>query len=370
MLRIKKLAGALTALGLVISTAPAGAFWSFGGGGIGGDNMWSPLDPRFEVIEGSMDFIETEVLESEGNFSRVRGNVEITMQLRGLAYNTEGRQALNLVNDGTEFGIFNFSMTYTNAVLITDVLEGRTEYDLDVRFDNGNDGFVGSGTGVLEYVTKTLDIGDLQDGVSDLVTNTGALLPGFDANGDPVDDVQQDSNGNWSIDEEAARQEGPDGEIPGDKIVFRTPECNALATGSDGSVECPGSFFSWTGFADDDEQPAATPDGAGDNFTIPGIGGTFATILDETFSTNQVLALIHGGSPCVGTPHVGDDIACNPVRRLFASDEAYYLQIRTTPAGIGVDATFVPVPAGLALISIGLVGLGAARQRGKAPNAR
>jgi hypothetical protein len=136
MLKMKKLASALTVLGLAIGTAPAGAFWDLVGGGIGGTTMWSPFDGRFRLKEGgdsTMEYITT-----------VDGDeLLLQMELEGFVFNDAN--TVDPVADDTPIGDFAFSIRYFGAQR-TVLNDGQTQVTVP------NTGF---GVGELIYTLDT-----------------------------------------------------------------------------------------------------------------------------------------------------------------------------------------------------------------------
>lgn len=347
---IGKLAGAIMALGLAIGAGPASAFptWGFFGGGgfpssddesndgaLGGDNQYAPFDGRYYLRSGGMEFTANDTTLNPplvGDTSAL-GVLEITMELDGFAFNASD----TTVPDNTYLGIFDFTIVYTNAQLTTTDTDAGLLVELSVDNSNQTGPNPGEGLGTLFYRSDSY----------------------------PLSDPESDS---------------VDGESQEDTIVFRTPECLDSS-----SLLCASKFFEWTGIVDE-TSTAFTPTGADD--------GGFLSLVDELAAapgdaiSPQFFSLFHAKEPCtVGVPNVSGDFFCNPTAANYAitfpgggddevpagyfdSAAGQYLTtyedfVVTVPAGFSVAARIaaVPEPTMVALLGIGMAGLGFTRRR-------
>jgi hypothetical protein len=328
MTRKRKLGAAVTALGLAIAASPASAipFWPINGGGDsgagGGDGKYSPYDGRYFLKngQGQMEFFPNTPLTP----GTTTGRLQIDMLLEGQAFNSRELGAQNPVDPGTVLGDFDFSMTYTGAVL-----------DVSPDFVRLFVPSSGSGLGTLTYTTDTLE---------------------------------PQPNGDGSV----------DGEQEGDVIVFSTPDCAALAFGD---LSCSTNFFQWSGPIDGTSIGfSPTDEIVIDNVVIA--TGIEELPLGERISTD-VFSMFNAGLPCTDN---ADPFFCDPIPDNFPTfdpieetggliigDTRYdtYAQfVATHPAGIAIEARIaIPEPTMVTLLGIGLAGLSFARRRGKAPNA-
>jgi hypothetical protein len=374
MARIKKLAGALTALGLAIGTSSASAFplWNFGGGGgLGGDNQYTPYDGRYLVIPGDTSYME---YFDEGETESGLSELFISMELEGRAYNfptTSSGAPLPEFADfvitdesGSDYvplGEFAFEFTFFNPVL--NVFPGDDPNDtfvdlivpsvVELETNNGPIEVSNFGQGTLTYVNDTL----------------------FDASDPDIVDIQVED------------------EKEGDVIYFNTPDCNAI----------PGicvvdseniNFFEWFGTVGGGPSSGSTTEIDITNGPVALLNATGIALnsapIYEVLPT-EVLSLFHGGLPCYETSAEYDGLIfptsqdapsdfldqarnffCNPLSSNFPTVgitignspyATYESFVRGHAAQIDVNATFVPTPAVIALLAIGIAGMGFTRRR-------
>jgi hypothetical protein len=390
MVRLKRLVGALTALGLAIGASSAGAFWNFGGGGgFGGDNIWSPFDARFLIDpdpgegedEGSF-MIFTKTDGSTGLFGS--GSLFIQLDLDGYAFNTGDYlpDVVNPVDEGTPLGDFLLTVTYQGAEFIN---LGDGQGQLVVPNNGENSGF-----GELVYIQDRLL--SRPDGSEDPPPDGFFYIDDFLVNAGPPNGNPNNVSPENDL---STEQNSVDGELQGDSITVRTPVCVQFDERSElGGEACADNFFEWIG-----------PIASGPLLASDVVGIALLTELDPGTTAEKIggpLSLIHGGLPCKEDGTLLDAFYCNPTPETFAEIPAdqkpadtYADFVLARRAAITAEAQFlgldgsidgldpatastlplnenpgawlprIPVPPVAALFGIGLAGIVLTRRRAR-----